>query len=210
MSTHIGDAWRAAGLLPIAMVVQCTGSIAPGPGRISDFRHRLLGLCAADPCDPAPLRDRPEPDNDTAAVVQKTIRNSMTPAVTADICLDALLYASLAPSKSKCRALRNVCITAHKPDSTHIPITAENNSPSGEYRNVRKRVARQLAARMPTYQLVNRRELGPNIVITPDTDSHVPCRMLRLRLPSQGRLSTLLLCMRDAPLLPLPAATAET
>ena len=24
------------------MVVQCTGSIAPGPGRISDFRHRLL------------------------------------------------------------------------------------------------------------------------------------------------------------------------
>ena len=25
------------------MVVQCTGSIAPGPGRISDFRHRLLG-----------------------------------------------------------------------------------------------------------------------------------------------------------------------
>ena len=31
MSTHIGDAWRAAGLLPIAMVVQCTGSIAPGP-----------------------------------------------------------------------------------------------------------------------------------------------------------------------------------
>ena len=42
MSTHIGDAWRAAGLLPIAMVVQCTGSIAPGPGRISDFRHRLI------------------------------------------------------------------------------------------------------------------------------------------------------------------------
>ena len=45
MSTHIGAAWRAAGLLPIAMVVQCTGSIAPGPGqpgRISDFRHRLL------------------------------------------------------------------------------------------------------------------------------------------------------------------------
>ena len=25
------------------MVVQCTGSIAPGPGRISDFRHRLIG-----------------------------------------------------------------------------------------------------------------------------------------------------------------------
>ena len=25
------------------MAVQCTGSIAPGPGRIRDFRHRLLG-----------------------------------------------------------------------------------------------------------------------------------------------------------------------
>ena len=24
------------------MAVQCTGSIAPGPGRIRDFRHRLL------------------------------------------------------------------------------------------------------------------------------------------------------------------------
>ena len=35
-------AWRAPGLLPIAMVVQCTRSIAPGPGRISDFRNRLL------------------------------------------------------------------------------------------------------------------------------------------------------------------------
>ncbi len=44
MSTHIGDAWRAAGLLPIAMVVQCTGSIAQGPGRISDFCHGLLSL----------------------------------------------------------------------------------------------------------------------------------------------------------------------
>ena len=42
MSTHIGGAWRAAGLLPIAMAVQCTGSIAPGPSRIRDFRHRLL------------------------------------------------------------------------------------------------------------------------------------------------------------------------
>ena len=26
------------------MAVQCTGSITPGPGRIRDFRHRLLGL----------------------------------------------------------------------------------------------------------------------------------------------------------------------
>ena len=25
------------------MAVQCTGSIAPGPGRIRDFRHRLVG-----------------------------------------------------------------------------------------------------------------------------------------------------------------------
>ena len=25
------------------MAVQCTGSIAPGPSRIRDFRHRLLG-----------------------------------------------------------------------------------------------------------------------------------------------------------------------
>ena len=42
LSTHIGEAWRAAGLLPIAMVVQCTNSIAPGPGSIRDSRHRLL------------------------------------------------------------------------------------------------------------------------------------------------------------------------
>ena len=26
------------------MAVQCTGSIAPGPGRIRDFRHRLVGV----------------------------------------------------------------------------------------------------------------------------------------------------------------------
>ena len=28
------------------MAVQCTGSIAPGPGRIRDFRHRLVGTGA--------------------------------------------------------------------------------------------------------------------------------------------------------------------
>ena len=42
MSTHIGDAWRAAGLLPIAMPFSVRNSTAPGPGRIRDFRHRLL------------------------------------------------------------------------------------------------------------------------------------------------------------------------
>ncbi len=31
------------------MAVQCTGSIAPGPGRIRDFRHRLLGLFDLQP-----------------------------------------------------------------------------------------------------------------------------------------------------------------
>ena len=44
---HIGDAWRADGLLPIAMVVQCTNLIPPGPGRIRDFRHRLLAVYLA-------------------------------------------------------------------------------------------------------------------------------------------------------------------
>ena len=43
MSTHIGDAWRAAGLLPIAMPFSVRNSTAPGPGRIRDFRHRLFG-----------------------------------------------------------------------------------------------------------------------------------------------------------------------
>ena len=42
MSTHIGDACRAAGLLPIAMPFSVRNSTAPGPGRIRDFRHRLL------------------------------------------------------------------------------------------------------------------------------------------------------------------------
>ena len=43
MSTHIGDACRAAGLLPIAMPFSVRNSTAPGPGRIRDFRHRLIG-----------------------------------------------------------------------------------------------------------------------------------------------------------------------
>ena len=42
MSTHIGDAWRAAGLLPIAMPFSVRNSTAPEPGRIRDCRHRLL------------------------------------------------------------------------------------------------------------------------------------------------------------------------
>ena len=46
--THSGDPCRAAGFLPIAMGLQCTGSIAPGPGRPSDFRHGLIGNCAVN------------------------------------------------------------------------------------------------------------------------------------------------------------------
>ena len=43
MSTHIGDACRAAGLLPIAMAVNCTKLNRSGRARIADFCHRLLG-----------------------------------------------------------------------------------------------------------------------------------------------------------------------
>ena len=43
MSTHIGDACRAAGLLPIAMAVKCTKLDRSGRARIADFCHRLLG-----------------------------------------------------------------------------------------------------------------------------------------------------------------------
>ena len=42
MSTHIGDACRAAGLLPIAMAVKCTKLDRSGRARIVDFCHRLL------------------------------------------------------------------------------------------------------------------------------------------------------------------------
>ena len=42
MSTHIGDACRAAGLLPIAMAVKCTKLDRSGRATIVDFCHRLL------------------------------------------------------------------------------------------------------------------------------------------------------------------------
>ena len=42
MSTHIGDACRAAGLLPIAMALKCTKLDRSGRARIADFCHRLL------------------------------------------------------------------------------------------------------------------------------------------------------------------------
>ena len=40
------------------MAVQCTGSIAPGPGRIRDFRHRLLGGAGDDMLLGGPGDDR--------------------------------------------------------------------------------------------------------------------------------------------------------
>ena len=46
MSTHIGDACRAAGLLPIAMAVKCTKLDRFGRARIVDFCHRLLTAAA--------------------------------------------------------------------------------------------------------------------------------------------------------------------
>ena len=42
VSTHIGDACRAAGLLPIAMALKCTKLDRSGRARIADFCYRLL------------------------------------------------------------------------------------------------------------------------------------------------------------------------